>query len=316
MAPAVCQSRPFSIPGITRITSEYVKTMKEISDWGNLIEQVMSGGRGLTILVIDNKSAQREIIARALWLAGCDFLLTESWPESWAFFEEQERDGPVHFLILCSSSSFDQQAFQSMQETRGQIPLLLLEESDQENDGATLNGPFDDNQLIHAISRLLEPKVLTTRFLCEKCPMGGDWFGVESPGSQFYLDRFQQHCSRLVAPYLTNKSQNELKIAVQELGQNAIEWGHGFRENMSLRMAYCLLDDRICIRISDQGLGFNYNSLPDTSDPIALIEGREERGKRPGGFGVQLSRKVMDSITYNDKGNVVTLEKHFKSSNV
>ena len=52
--------------------------------------------------------------------------------------------------------------------------------------------------------------------------------------------------------------------------------------------------------------------MPDpTIDPIALIEAREQRGKRPGGFGIHLARRVMDSMHYNERGNVVTMEKRF-----
>ena len=46
-------------------------------------------------------------------------------------------------------------------------------------------------------------------------------------------------------------------------------------------------------------------------DPIALIENREQVGKRPGGFGIYLARKVMDSISYNEKGNCVVMVKRF-----
>ena len=70
--------------------------------------------------------------------------------------------------------------------------------------------------------------------------------------------------------------------------------------------------NRILIRIADEGEGFNREEVPDpTSDPIKMIEKREEVGKRPGGFGIHLVGKVMDSMTYNSRGNVVTLEKKF-----
>ena len=66
--------------------------------------------------------------------------------------------------------------------------------------------------------------------------------------------------------------------------------------------------------IGDQGAGFDPSKIPDpTIDPIALIEGREKVGKRPGGFGIHLARRIMDSVAYNERGNEVLMEKRFTS---
>jgi CheY-like chemotaxis protein/anti-sigma regulatory factor (Ser/Thr protein kinase) len=51
--------------------------------------------------------------------------------------------------------------------------------------------------------------------------------------------------------------------------------------------------------ISDEGPGFDVKSLPDPTDPENLL--------RPSGRGVMLMSAFMDSITFNDVGNSVTL---------
>ena len=96
------------------------------------------------------------------------------------------------------------------------------------------------------------------------------------------------------------------------MGQNAIEWGNAMNHDARVRLSYKLLPDRIMIRIADEGKGFDPNDVPDpTIDPIKTIEAREERGKRPGGFGIHLARRVMDTVSFNETGNVVTMEKRF-----
>lgn len=138
------------------------------------------------------------------------------------------------------------------------------------------------------------------------------WVELTAPSKQEYLDRFQDFCDRLLASRLDEKARNELKIAVQELGQNAIEWGNKLDNRAAFKVAWKLLSDRILIRIEDQGKGFDPSTVPDpTIDPIAIIEAREKVGKRPGGFGIHLARRVMDKVTYNDRGNVVLMEKRF-----
>lgn len=138
------------------------------------------------------------------------------------------------------------------------------------------------------------------------------WVELTAPSRQEYLDRFHDFCDTLIASRLDERAKNELKIAVQELGQNAIEWGNALDVESRIRLSYRLLEDRILIRIADEGMGFDPTTVPDpTIDPIALIEARESRGKRPGGFGIHLARRVMDTVSYNERGNIVTMEKRF-----
>ena len=37
---------------------------------------------------------------------------------------------------------------------------------------------------------------------------------------------------------------------------------------------------------------------------------REAKGMRPGGFGILMSRKLVDDLIYNEKGNEVLLVKY------
>ncbi len=137
------------------------------------------------------------------------------------------------------------------------------------------------------------------------------WIELTAPSRQEYLDRFQDFCQLLLDSRLDHDSKNRIRIAVQEMGQNAIEWGNRFDDQRRIRIAYRLDRDKIIFRIEDEGEGFDPQLLTDpTLDPIATIERREAVGKRPGGFGIHLVRQVMDKVSYNDKGNVVFLEKN------
>ena len=53
--------------------------------------------------------------------------------------------------------------------------------------------------------------------------------------------------------------------------------------------------------IRDEGPGFDSSALPDATDPDNLL--------KPCGRGIMLMRTFMDDVTYNNRGNEVTLIK-------
>ena len=77
--------------------------------------------------------------------------------------------------------------------------------------------------------------------------------------------------------------------------------------------------DRVEVDIEDQGEGFDPGSIPhassgDEEDPVGHFAVREVLGLREGGFGILISKGMVDDVKYNDKGNRVTLVKHFNKN--
>lgn len=80
---------------------------------------------------------------------------------------------------------------------------------------------------------------------------------------------------------------------------------HGNREDKTLKVYLNLevLDEKkLVFTISDEGRGFDYQTLPDPTAP----ENREKLSGR----GVYIIRKLADRVVFNDAGN--QLELHFK----
>jgi anti-sigma regulatory factor (Ser/Thr protein kinase) len=59
--------------------------------------------------------------------------------------------------------------------------------------------------------------------------------------------------------------------------------------------------DQATFIVRDEGPGFDPADLPDPTDPENLC--------KPGGRGVMLMRTFMDEVTFNDKGNEITMVK-------
>ena len=136
---------------------------------------------------------------------------------------------------------------------------------------------------------------------------------VNAPTWSMHVSRFERFVNRLVALSLTNEEALKLRLALDEIITNAKEWGNRGDSNKMLKLSYCLLSDRVTIRIEDEGEGFVLGDVPDpTLDPLDHVKRRKLSGKRIGGWGILLARKAMDEVAYNPKGNVVVLTKFLR----
>ena len=111
----------------------------------------------------------------------------------------------------------------------------------------------------------------------------------------------------------------QLRQSVMEMGQNAIEWGNRHRAEAVVTITYRTYEDRVEVVIRDQGGGFDRDNLPHAAspdDPMAHMDVREKLGLREGGFGLMISRGMLDELRYNSRGNEVTLVKRFATGPV
>jgi DNA-binding response OmpR family regulator len=113
---------------------------------------------------------------------------------------------------------------------------------------------------------------------------------------------------------LSKQQIKQLTTAVRELGTNAIEWGHKKQAERIVTVDYRIDPEKITIDIKDTGPGFRPENMPHaatTEDPVSHMMVRETLGMREGGFGIMMSRGLVDEMSYNDKGNEVRLIKYF-----
>jgi anti-sigma regulatory factor (Ser/Thr protein kinase) len=108
----------------------------------------------------------------------------------------------------------------------------------------------------------------------------------------------------------------EVITAFREILVNAMEHGAGFDPSQHVEISFIRSRRAIACRVKDPGQGFslqelrhaaNINSPEDLFSHMAV---REEKGLRPGGFGMLLAKKLVDDLIYNEKGNEVVLVKY------
>jgi len=119
---------------------------------------------------------------------------------------------------------------------------------------------------------------------------------------------------------LPEPERNQVAMAFREMLLNAIEHGGQLDPNQYVEIEYVRARHMVTCHITDPGSGFTLDAIPHAAianpsdDPIRHIALREERGMRPGGFGVLLARQLVDELIYGQDGNEVLLVKYLDSA--
>jgi len=98
-----------------------------------------------------------------------------------------------------------------------------------------------------------------------------------------------------------------VRLAIEEALVNAVIHGNQCDEHKQVGFRCRLSNKGVWLQITDEGPGFDPDSLPDPT-----TEGRLEC---PGGRGVMLMRHFMSSVEFADHGRCVTMEKRRDSDN-
>lgn len=142
-----------------------------------------------------------------------------------------------------------------------------------------------------------------------------DWVELLVPCDRAVAERIQGFVAHLESD-LPEDVRTSVGQAFREMLMNAIEWGGGLDPRQTVRIA-CLRARRMLLfRIADPGKGFNFASLPHAAvsnapdSPLAHALVREEKGLRPGGFGLLMTRQIVDELIFNEAHNEVVFVKY------
>ncbi|MCZ7643932.1 MAG: ATP-binding protein [Planctomycetota bacterium] len=186
-----------------------------------------------------------------------------------------------------------------------------------------LHKPVDLKELRRTVNILLElddagrparrAKDDATGHLVVRAESEGTFMEITAPTGSPHIERFQGFVHRLLAASLPKDEYLNVRLALEESVTNAIEWGNRHDRTKNVKLSYCLMLDRVTLRIEDEGEGFTPEKIPDPSvDPVAHLKRRKNEGKRVGGWGLFLTKRAVDEVWYNKKGNVVFLTKFLR----
>ena len=88
-------------------------------------------------------------------------------------------------------------------------------------------------------------------------------------------------------------------IAVTEAVNNAISHGNKNNPSKSVQIGFENMEKKLTFSVSDEGSGFDYNGLPDPTDPTNI--------DKVNGRGVFLMKHLADKVEFNQNGKEVLL---------
>lgn len=102
-----------------------------------------------------------------------------------------------------------------------------------------------------------------------------------------------------------NPESSNLFIALDEAFVNAVKHGNKFDANKTVKVSAEVSTKEARFTIEDEGEGFDVSAIPDPTNPENLF--------KASGRGVLFIHNIMDEVTYNERGNRLTMIKKSES---
>jgi len=276
------------------------------------------------ILIADDDAATRHAVAKLLENAGFD--VSEAADGNAALSAIQAKQYDLVFLdvwmphlsgleVLAHLRTGTNRPKVIVMTSDGTSETLLRAVKEQAYD--YVSKPFPPRQAVELAQRALsadqEPaiEVLSAR---------PHWVELLIPCTREAAERIQTFMMKLDAD-LPVSVRETIASCFRELLLNAVEWGGQFDPNRKVRIASVRSSRMLMFRIADPGPGFSFEKLSHAavgqpeSEPIAHMSVREERGIRPGGFGILMTKASADELLYNEAQNEVMFIKYFDDTN-
>ncbi|HUP04392.1 MAG TPA: ATP-binding protein [Bryobacteraceae bacterium] len=141
------------------------------------------------------------------------------------------------------------------------------------------------------------------------------WIGFEVRAKVEAAERAVQFARAIVAG-LPEAAAEDVAAAFRELLFNAVEHGGKLDPRKRVRVSLVIGRRSVSGFIQDPGKGFSVGRVPHAAisnpddSPTRHLEIRDQAGQRPGGFGIMISRSLVDELAYNQKGNAAMFVKY------
>jgi anti-sigma regulatory factor (Ser/Thr protein kinase) len=129
-------------------------------------------------------------------------------------------------------------------------------------------------------------------------------------------NRLVQFLHGIRDPNIPDEDLEDVISAFQEILLNAMEHGAHFDASQHVEISFLRARRAIACRVKDPGQGFSLEELRHAAkdrspeDLLSHIAVREEKGLRPGGFGMLMAKNLVDELIYSEIGNEVVLVKY------
>ncbi|MGO9471576.1 MAG: response regulator [Isosphaeraceae bacterium] len=271
-----------------------------------------------TALVVEDHPEQADLVARILRLRAYEPILAENGETGLRLARERVPDVVLLDLMLPDINGFDVCRRLRTDRSTMLIPVVMLTAlNDVQHQvhgfrvgaNAYVTKPYGVDDLFVAIALARD-----WRASMDQRSLQGEIHVEINSEINFLKDLNDFLMLVCQTTPLSNDQVVQLRQAVMEMAQNAIEWGNLHQTDRLVNIIYRIFDDRLEIVVRDQGSGFDRSRLPHAAipgDPFTHLDVRDKLGLRAGGFGLLICQGMVDEMRYNDPGNEVTLIKRF-----
>lgn len=147
-----------------------------------------------------------------------------------------------------------------------------------------------------------------------------EWVRVMARCDLETADRLVSFIQNVRDPNISESDRGDIVAAFREILINAMEHGGHFDPSHHVEISFVKARRAVMCRVKDPGQGFSQAELRhavNASTPEDLFQHlavREEKGMRPGGFGMLIARKLVDELIYSEQGNEVVLVKYLDNA--
>ena len=273
------------------------------------------------ILIVDDDRALRLALSTLLADAGHQIESAGDGPEALRLLHDRPFDIVLLDIGLPSMSGLDLLARARALATPPLVIMMTADDTPQSLVEAVkrqayryIRKPFPPNTIIEVVNEVV---VEAASLSFEVVSARPEWLELVAPCTLEMAERIQSFVMHLEAK-LNEDVREAVAQAFRELLMNAIEWGGKLDPNRKVRISCVRTKRMLLYRIADPGEGFDIEGLrhaaisnPD-HDPIRHLVVREEKGLRPGGFGLAMTRSLVDELIYNEARNEVLFVKYLE----
>jgi CheY-like chemotaxis protein len=276
---------------------------------------------GRHILIVDDDRGLRLALSALLTDAGHSVESAGDAPDALALLHQRPFDIVLLDIGLPSMSGLDVLARARALDAP---PIVIMMTADDTSEALLesvrreaycyLRKPFPPNTIVDVVADAAGPDAPQAIEVVSARP---EWLELVAPCTLNVAERIQSFVLHLDA-HLGEDVREAVAQAFRELLTNAIEWGGKLDPNRKVRISCVRGKKMLFYRIADPGEGFDIDRLRHAAianpegDPISHLAVREEQGLRPGGFGLAMTRALVDELIYNEARNEVVFVKYLE----
>jgi CheY-like chemotaxis protein/anti-sigma regulatory factor (Ser/Thr protein kinase) len=271
------------------------------------------------ILVVDDDRTTRHVLRKVLTSAGFDVTVAKDGVEALKVLRTRRFDLLLLDVWMPRMTGLDLLERLRTRKVRPRVVVMTSDEAPETLLEAVrqqafkyLHKPIASIALLQTVRDVLKAPDPPAIEVVSARP---DWVELVVPCRREAVERIQAVMAQLDTDLVPDLRES-IAYAFRELLMNAIEWGGRLDPARTVRISYLRARRMLLYRIADPGPGFNIDDLPhaaiggSSDDPIAHMQVREEKGIRPGGFGLLMVRGSVDELLYNEKRNEVVFVKY------